>query len=163
MLEERTHMNGVTEPWWTGSAMAPQSKKSCLKPGEFLALKWHRDVWSWHGAKPKNCYESTTYNATELKRRAANYSVSFLGQATDWPYWVWQLEGSVIGIDGVLGNTAVECLGAAGLVRPFHAQPLVTKCRVEPTLNGWGWMNSRSTASFNGWVELEVTLSGGVG
>ena len=61
--------------------MAPQSKKSCLKPGDFLALKWHRDVWSWHGAKPKNRYESTTYNATELKRRAANYSESLLGLA----------------------------------------------------------------------------------
>jgi hypothetical protein len=57
--------------------MAPQSKKSHPKPGEFLALKWHPDVWSWNGAKPKNHYESTTYNATELKRRAANYSDSF--------------------------------------------------------------------------------------
>ena len=62
--------------------MAPQSKKSCLKPGEFLALKWHRDVWSWHGAKPKNRYESKTYNATELKRRAANYSDCLTGLVT---------------------------------------------------------------------------------
>jgi hypothetical protein len=54
--------------------MAPQSKKSCPKSGEFLALKWSRDVWSWHGEKPKNRYESITYNATELKRQAANYS-----------------------------------------------------------------------------------------
>ncbi len=67
-------MNGVTEPGRNGRTVAPHSKKSHPKPGEFLALKWHRDVWSWHGAKPKNRYESTTYNATELKRRAANYS-----------------------------------------------------------------------------------------
>ena len=78
MLAKTTHPNGVAEPWWTGSAMAPHMKKTASKPGEFLALKWHRDVWSWHGAKPKNHYESTTYNATELKRRAANYSESLL-------------------------------------------------------------------------------------
>jgi hypothetical protein len=48
-----------------------------------LALKWRRDVWCWHGAKPKNRYESYSYNATELKRRAANYSDSFPGLATD--------------------------------------------------------------------------------
>ena len=38
----------------------------------------------------------------------------------------------------MLGNTAVECLGAGGLVRPIHAQPLASKCRVEPTVSGWG-------------------------
>jgi hypothetical protein len=54
--------------------MAPQSKKSHPKPGDFLALKWHREAWSRYGAKPKNHYESYSYNATELKRRAANYS-----------------------------------------------------------------------------------------
>ena len=75
-------MNGVTEPGRNGSAVAPQSKKSCPKPGEFLALKWHGQAWPWHGAKPKNRYESTSYNATELKRRAANYSDSFPGLAT---------------------------------------------------------------------------------
>jgi hypothetical protein len=63
--------------------MAPHMKNSGSKPGDFLALKWHRDVWSWHGAKPKNRYESTTCNATELKRRAANYSDSLPGLATD--------------------------------------------------------------------------------
>jgi hypothetical protein len=62
--------------------MAPQSKNSASKPGEFLALKWSRDVWSWHGAKPKNRYESKTYNATELKRRAANYSDCLPGFVT---------------------------------------------------------------------------------
>ena len=67
-------MNGVTEPDGNGRTVAPQSKKSHPKPGEFLALNWHLDVWSWHGAKPKNHYESISYNATELKRRAANYS-----------------------------------------------------------------------------------------
>jgi hypothetical protein len=61
--------------------VAPQSKKSASKPGEFLALKWHRELWSWHGAKPKNRYESTAYNATELKRRAANYSDCLSGLA----------------------------------------------------------------------------------
>ena len=71
-------MNGVTEPDGTGRTVAPQSKKSASKPGEFLALKWHGQAWSWHGAKPKNRYESTAYNATELKRRAANYSESLL-------------------------------------------------------------------------------------
>jgi hypothetical protein len=45
---------------------------------------------------------------------------------------------SVIGVDWVLGNTAVECLGEGGLVRPIHAQPLVTKCRAEPTGVCWG-------------------------
>jgi hypothetical protein len=60
-------MNGGTEPGRNGSAMAPHLKNSASKPGDFLALKWHRDVWSRHGAKPKNHYESTTYNATELK------------------------------------------------------------------------------------------------
>ena len=68
----------------------------------------------------------------------------------------------MIGFDWVLGNTAVECLGAGGLVRPIHAQPLVSKCRVEPTVSGWGKSNSRITASSNGWVELEVTLIEGV-
>ena len=58
----------------------------------------------------------------------------------------------------MLGNTAVECLGAGGLVRPIHAQPLASKCRVEPTGFCWGKSNSRSTASCNGWIELEVTL-----
>ena len=29
--------------------------------------------------KPKNPYKSTTYNATELKRRAANYSETGVG------------------------------------------------------------------------------------
>ena len=81
MLAKTTHPNGVTEPWWNGSAVAPQSKKSCLKPGDFLALKWHHVAWSWHGAKPKNHYESTAYNATELKRRAANYSDCLPGLA----------------------------------------------------------------------------------
>ena len=76
-------MNGVTEPWWTGSAMAPSPKKSASKPGEFLALNWHRQAWFWHGVKPKNLYESTTYNATELKRRAANYSDCLTGLVTD--------------------------------------------------------------------------------
>ena len=75
-------MKGVTEPDGTGRTVAPQSKKSGPKAGEFLALKWHRQAWSWHGAKPKNHYESTTYNATELKRRAANYSDCFPGLAT---------------------------------------------------------------------------------
>ena len=75
-------MNGSAWPGGNGSAMAPQSKKSYPKPGEFLALKWHRLAWSWHGAKPKNRYKSTSYNATELKRRAANYSESLLGLAT---------------------------------------------------------------------------------
>jgi len=45
---------------------------------------------------------------------------------------------SVIGVDWVLGNTAVECLGAGGSARPVHAQPLASKCRVEPTVSGWG-------------------------
>ena len=75
-------MNGSTESGGNGSAMAPHMKKSCPKSGEFLALNWHRDVWSWHGAKPKNHYESTTYNATELKRRAANYSDCLPGLVT---------------------------------------------------------------------------------
>ena len=83
MLEETTHSNGVTEPWWTGSEMAPQSKKSHPKPGDFLALKWHREAWSRYGAKPKNHYESYSYNATELKRRAANYSDCLPGLVTD--------------------------------------------------------------------------------
>ena len=61
--------------------MAPQSKKSYPKPGDFLELKWHGQAWSWHGAKPKNHYKSTTYNATELKRRAANYSDCLPGLA----------------------------------------------------------------------------------
>ena len=56
-------------------------KNSYPKPGEFLALNWHRELWSWHGAKPKNRYESTAYNATELKRRAANYSDCLPGLA----------------------------------------------------------------------------------
>ena len=126
-------MNGVTEPDGTGRTVAPKSKKSCPKPGEFLALKWSRDVWSWHGAKPKNRYESTTYKATELKRRAANYSDCLPSWSLIKPYWAWPLGASVIGFDWVLGNTAVECLGAGGLVRPIHAHALVTKCRVEPT------------------------------
>ena len=46
-----------------------------------MALKWHGQAWSWHGEKPKNRYESTTYNATELKRRAANYSDCLPGLA----------------------------------------------------------------------------------
>ena len=58
-----------------------KTKKSYPKPGEFLALNWHRDEWSWHGEKPKNRYESNTYNTTELKRRAANYSESLPGLA----------------------------------------------------------------------------------
>ncbi len=33
----------------------------------------------------------------------------------------------------MLGNTAVECFGEGGLVRPIHAQPLASKCRAEPT------------------------------
>lgn len=74
MLAKTTHPNGVTEPGRNGSAVAPHSKNSCPKPGEFLALKSSDQAWSWHGAKPKNRYESTAYNATELKRRAANYS-----------------------------------------------------------------------------------------
>jgi hypothetical protein len=73
--------------------MAPQSKKSCLKPGEFLALNWHREAWSWHGAKPKNRYESITYSATELKRRAANYSDCLTGLTTD-PALVGAAHGS---------------------------------------------------------------------
>ena len=85
-------MNGVTEPDGNGSAMEPQSKKSYPKPGEFLALKWHHVAWSWHGAKPKIRYESTTYNATELKRRAANYSDSFPGLAA-----ALALEGTTFG------------------------------------------------------------------
>jgi len=74
-------------------------KKSCPKPGEFLALKWSRDVWSWHGAKPKNHYESTTYNATELKRRAANYSDCFPGLGLFRHSWARPLGASVIGVD----------------------------------------------------------------
>ena len=92
MLAKTTHPNGVTEPWWNGSAVAPQSKKSASKPGDFLALKWHGQAWSWHGEKPKNRYESTTYNATELKRRAANYSESLLGLVT-----ALALEGAAVG------------------------------------------------------------------
>ena len=38
-------------------------------------------------------------------------------------------------------------------MRPIHAQPLVSKCRVEPTGRYWGSMNSRTTASSNGWVD----------
>ena len=72
--------------------MAPQSKKPCLKTGEFLALNWHSQAWSWHGEKPKNRYESTTYNATELKRRAANYSDCLPGLAV-----ALALEGAAVG------------------------------------------------------------------
>ena len=72
--------------------MAPQSKKSYPKPGDFLELKWHGQAWSWHGAKPKNRYESTTYNATELKRRAASYSDSFPGLATALALFVTAVE-----------------------------------------------------------------------
>ena len=46
-------MNGSTEPGGNGSAVALHLKNSASKPGEFMALNWHRDVWSWHGAKPK--------------------------------------------------------------------------------------------------------------
>ena len=81
MLANTTHPNGVAEPWWNGSTVAPQSKNSGSNPGEFLALNWHGQAWSWHGAKPKNRYETTTYNATELKRRAANYSDCLPGLA----------------------------------------------------------------------------------
>ena len=45
---------------------------------------------------------------------------------------------SVIGIDSVLGNGWVECLGTGGSIRLVHVQPLATKCRVEPTISGWG-------------------------
>ena len=72
-------MNGVTEPDGTGRTVAPQSKKSASKTGEFMALNWHRELWSWHGAKPKKPYKSITYNATELKRRAENYSETGVG------------------------------------------------------------------------------------
>jgi len=41
-------------------------------------------------------------------------------------------------------------------------QSLASKCRVEPTVSGWGKSNSRSTASSNGWVEIGG-LSGGWG
>jgi hypothetical protein len=49
-----------------------------------------------------------------------------------------------------------------GLIRPVHVQPLMMKCRVEPTGFCWGTM-SRSTPSSIGWVELEVVLFGGGG
>ena len=45
---------------------------------------------------------------------------------------------SVIGIDSVLGNGWVECLGTGGSIRLVHVQPQVTKCRVEPTGRYWG-------------------------
>jgi len=92
LLAKTTPPNGSAEPDGTGSAMAPQSKKSYTKPDDFLELKWHGQAWSWHGAKPKNRYESTTYNATELKRRAANYSESLPGLAA-----VLALEGAADG------------------------------------------------------------------
>ena len=69
---------------WVGSGTTV--KKSASKPGEFLALKWHGQAWLWHGAKPKNHYKSTTYNATELKRRAANYSDCLPGLAAAKAY-----------------------------------------------------------------------------
>ena len=69
----------------------------------------------------------------------------------------------MIGIDGVLGNGWVECLGTGGSIRLVHVQPLVMKCRVEPTGRYWGLMNSRTTAPSIGWVELEVVLFGGLG
>ena len=77
--------------------MAPHMKKTASKSGEFLALKWHHELWSWHGAKPKNHYESTTYKATELKRRAANYSDSLSGLGLFRHSWARPLGDSVIG------------------------------------------------------------------
>jgi hypothetical protein len=64
-----------------------------------------------------------------------------------------------------MGGGSLRLGGPAtgGLIRPVHVHPLATKCRVEPTGFCWGKSNSRITASSNGWVELEVTLSGGVG
>jgi len=43
-------------------------------------------------------------------------------------------------------------------IRPVCGQPLVMKCRAEPTVSGWGKSNSSSTSLSNGGVDLEVTL-----
>jgi len=86
----------------------------------------------------KSNYKSIVLVPTELKRRAANYSDCLPSWSLIKPYWAWPLGASVIGFDWVLGYTAVECLGAGGLVRPIHAQPLASKCRVEPTGRYWG-------------------------
>ena len=40
---------------------------------------------------------------------------------------------SEIGVDWVLSNTAVECLGEGGLIRLACGQPLASKCRAELT------------------------------
>jgi len=50
---------------------------------------------------------------------------------------------------------------ATGQIRPACGQPLASKCRVEPTNLYLEETNTRSTASSNGCVELEVTLYGG--
>ena len=39
----------------------------------------------------------------------------------------------MIGIDGGVGNSAVERPATGGLIRPACGQPLASKCRVEPT------------------------------
>ena len=50
---------------------------------------------------------------------------------------------------------------SGGSIRPVRGQPLMMKCRVEPT-GGWRGAMWRSTPSSNGTVELEVTVSGGL-
>ena len=51
---------------------------------------------------------------------------------------------------------------ATGQIRPACGQPLASKCRVEPTNLYMEETNTRSTASSNGCVELEVKLIGGL-
>jgi hypothetical protein len=51
---------------------------------------------------------------------------------------------------------------ATGQIRPACGQPLASKCRVEPTNLYLEETNTRSTASSNGCVELEVKLIEGV-